>query len=208
MFCYPVDRSLKERLLDNAQLNNRNSFYNSLDTIVISFFVALGFSFLFMILVHCLPKIMNYATVAAGIIAILATIICVFLYQTEQQTAKLIIGICLIVVLVIIVLTICKNTDSWKMHAIFLSYATKMIGDRCLTFLYIPIFFVAIVGFVVILVLEFTAYWSNGSLSFDADKSLFYELSGAGKIILTILLIIQGIWGLSFIKEACNSKNI
>ena len=153
-----------------------------------------------MVLVQCLPKPMNYVTVAVGIIAILVTTICVFLYDTPQQTAKIVIAVCLIVVLIIILLTICKNTDSWKMHAIFLSYATKMLLDRCLTFLYIPIFFAVIVGFVVILVLEFTAYWSSGSVSFDANKSLFYELSGVGPIILSILLIIQGLWGLTFIK--------
>lgn len=119
-----------------------------------------------MLFVQFLPKIMNYATVGVGMIAILVTIICVFLYQTSQTTGQTVIGVCLIVVLVIILLTICKNTDSWKMHAIFLSQATKMICDRCSSFFYIPIFFAAIIGFSVILVLEFTAYWSYGDVSF------------------------------------------
>lgn len=174
MFCFPTDENLQEQLLENAQLADRDSFYNSLDTIVLSFFVALGFSLVFMLFVQFLPKIMNYATVGVGMVAILVTTICVFLYRTSQVTVQTVIGICLIVVLVIILLTICKNTDSWKMHAIFLSYATKMICDRCSSFFYIPIFFVVIVGFAVILVLEFTAYWSYGEVSFNGNESLFH----------------------------------
>ena len=105
---------------------------------------------------------MNYLAVALGSIVILVTAICVFLYNSDQHTAKLVIGICLLFVLLIILLTVCKNTDSWRMHAIFLKYSTNLIQDRCSTFFYIPIFFVMIVGFAVILVLEFAAFWTSG----------------------------------------------
>ena len=87
------------------------------------------------------------------------------------------------------------------MHSIFLNYATKMICDRCSTLFYIPIFLVILVGFVVILVMEFTAFWTSGEVKFEgSDKALYYTINGAGPIVLMIFLIIQGIWGLSFIK--------
>ena len=62
---------------------DRDSFFNSLDTIVLCFFLALIASLIFMILVQCLPGIMNYATIAIGIIAILISAVCVFLYHTN-----------------------------------------------------------------------------------------------------------------------------
>ena len=60
------------------------------------------------------------------------------------------------------------------MHAIFLNYSTKMMSERCLTFLYIPIFFVFIIGFAVILVLEFTAFWTSGNVTFDGSTNLYH----------------------------------
>ena len=120
-----------------------------------------------MFFVQCLPTFMNYAAVALGMVIILASAICVFLYRTSQHTAKLVLASCLIFVLLIILMTICKNNDSWRMHAIFLSYSTKMVKDRGVTIFYIPIFFIFLVGFIAILVLEFTAFWSAGNTSFD-----------------------------------------
>lgn len=70
---------------------------------------------------------MNYVAVILGSIMILATIVCVFLYNTSQSTAKVLVGIILVVILVIIFLTVCKNPDSWRMHGIFLKYSTQMI---------------------------------------------------------------------------------
>ena len=73
-------------------------------------------------------------------------------------------------------MTALKNTDSWRMHAIFLKQATVMIKDRPLTLLFVPVFFVMLLAFAVLVVLEFTAYWSSGEVSFDGKTSLFHEL--------------------------------
>lgn len=135
---------------------------------MLCFFIACGISLLYMFLVQCIPNFMNYAAVGLGIIVILGSAICVFLYRTSQHTVKTVLAVCLLFVLLIILLTICKNNDSWRMHSIFLSYSTKMIRDRGATIFYIPIFFVFLVAFIAILVLEFTAYWSSGKTTFDA----------------------------------------
>jgi len=61
---------------------------------------------------------------------------------------------------------------------------------------------------VIIVVLEFTAFWTSGNLSFNPEHNIFHELSGSGPVILTVLLSIQALWGLAFLKMACNSKII
>jgi ABC-type sulfate transport system permease subunit len=59
-------------------------------------------------------------------------------------------------------------------------------------------------GFVIVIVLEFTAFWTTGNLIFNPEISLFHEPQGGWPIFLTILLAIQALWGLSFLKMACN----
>ena len=59
-------------------------------------------------------------------------------------------------------MTVLKNTDSWRMHAIFLKQATNIIKDRPVTLLFVPVFFIMLLGFAVMIVLEFAAYWSSG----------------------------------------------
>lgn len=80
-YCYPKDEALLDKVLVNSKLKNRISFMNSLDTIVLCFFVALGVSIIYFLLVQFFPKPMNYAAVIVGGLAILATAICLFFYD-------------------------------------------------------------------------------------------------------------------------------
>lgn len=173
---------------------------NSLDTIVLCFFVALGISIVYFLLVQFLPKGMNYVSVVVGGIIIVITAICLFFYNTQQTILKVVAGIALILLFLLIIMTVFKNRDSWRMHGIFLSHSTRIIKQRPLTILYIPIFFLMLVGFAFIVVLEFWSYWSSGTVTFDNETSLFHELEGFFPLLISIFLIIQTIWGLSFIK--------
>lgn len=75
--------------------------------------------------------------------------------------------------------------------------------EKCTVFLYIPLFLVLSAAFLILLVWEFKSFWGGGNLNFDREKSVFWEYEGAGSTILTVLLVIQAIWGFSFLKEAC-----
>lgn len=86
---------------------------NSLDTIILCFFVAFGVSIIYFLLVQFLPKPMNYAAVIVGGLAILATAVCLFLYKTDQKILKIIAGIILLIILLLIIMTVFKNRDSW-----------------------------------------------------------------------------------------------
>lgn len=61
-----------------------------------------------------------------------------------------------------------------------------------------------LLAFVCLIVLEFSAFWMSGTLTFDKNKDLFYGIQGALPIVFSVLLGIQAVWGLSFIKTACN----
>jgi hypothetical protein len=79
-----------------------------------------------------------------------------------------------------------------------------MCKARILSILYIVIFFIFLVGFIAIMVWEFTGFWTAGHLRYDPANQIYHELYGSFPTAMTFFMAIQTIWGLSFIKEACN----
>lgn len=136
-----------------SDLENRQLLYNSLDTIMLCFFVALGCSLLFFILVQFLPKIMNYVVIALGMITILASGVCLFYYETTFTTFKIVLGCLLVLSFIIIVFLIIQNMDSIRMYGIFLQASTQFVKDRPFALLYIPLFLLLIAGFIAMVVL-------------------------------------------------------
>lgn len=70
--------------------------------------------------------------------------------------------------------TVWKHLDSMKLYAIYLRCSTTMFIDRKLSILYIVIFFVALIGFLAIMVWEFTGFWSAGNISFDPSSRIYH----------------------------------
>jgi hypothetical protein len=75
----------------------------------------------------------------------------------------------LILVVIVIAITFIKNTKSIRIHGIFLSHATKFIRQRLGTLIYIPLFFLLLLGFITLIVLEFNAFWTSGDLAFSTN---------------------------------------
>lgn len=164
--------------------------------------MSLAFCAAFLLSVQFMPKITNYAVVVLAIAFLIASIICIATYQTSQTSILILEATLLGVLLAIILINVFRGFKSWKMYSLFLTYSTKVVYDKKSILLYIPIFWGILFAFIVIIVLEFTAFWSSGSLAFYPEN-LFYELEGPGPIVYTVLLAIQAIWGFSFIKSAC-----
>jgi phosphate/sulfate permease len=143
---------------------------------------------------------MNYIVLALGILTLLAASICVFTYSTTHSTVKLLIGICLLLILVFLLLEAFKHRDSLKLHAIYLKWSTKLFDDRKLSVVYILIFIVILAGFIGLTIFEFTGFWTAGHLSFDPNHQVYHEIYGVFPTVMSFFLIVQIIWGLTFIK--------
>lgn len=78
-----------------------------------------------------------------------------------------------------------------------------MCKDRILSVIYILIFMVFLAGFISIMVWEFTGFWTAGSLLYEPSNQIYHELYGTFPTVMTFFMIVQAIWGLSFIIEAC-----
>jgi hypothetical protein len=143
---------------------------------------------------------MNFVAVGLGMLVLLITTIAVFTYSTQYTKMKIFIGIVLLLLFIFFGLTIYKHYDSLSLHSIYLKWSTKMLVDRKLTILYIPIFMLLLVGFIFMIVGEFAGFWSAAHLNFDPHTQIYHELSGVYSSIMSFFLIVQFIWGLSFVK--------
>ena len=75
-----------------------------------------------------------------------------------------------------------------------------MCKNRLLSILYILIFFVFLLGFIAIMVWEFTGFWTAGNLRYNPANQIYHELYGVFPTVMTFFMAVQLIWGLSFIK--------
>lgn len=147
---------------------------------------------------------MNIAVPILSLLVILALAICMFTYYSDAS-GKIPIAIILLVTFLVIAIGVFRNRNSIRMNGVWMTKATDMLAHaKCGTFIFIPLFIAFLVGFIFLIILEFRAFWTGSSLHFDREGSIFWEFDSTGPIILCVFLIIQSIWGLSFLKEACN----
>lgn len=199
-FCIPKDESLKKELLANANLDSKNLFMNSIDVIKLCMLIAIGLALIYMVLVQCCAKMMTKFVPILACVVLLGLGISLFIYPSESPL-KIPIAIAIIIMLLVLVCSYCEHRKDMELFGIFMNHGTKMLGgSKCCTFLYILLFWVCTLGFLALLVFEFKCFWGGGNLTFDKEKSVYWEFEGAGSTILTVLLVIQAYWGLNFLK--------
>lgn len=137
--------------------------------------ISLCLSILYVVLVQLLPKIMNKVVIILGCLVILALSICMFAYHWND-TGKWVLAALLLVLFFVIALSSYKSRRSWEMNGVFLEAAAKMLRtSKCLSFFYIPVFMLLLTGFIFLIIYEFRSFWTGGSITFDPNKSIFYE---------------------------------
>jgi hypothetical protein len=67
--------------------------------------------------------------------------------------------------------------------------------------MYIPLFMLLTIVFLCLIVFQYLAYASSTSLIENPEKSLFSKLQKPW--VLIALLVVETIWGLSFLRDAC-----
>lgn len=144
----------------------RDKFFNSIDTISLCFFVSFAFCVIYLLAVQFVKKI-NFIVVILGWLITLACLICVTTYNTSLLGVKLAQTVILGVALLVIACWLWRNHQDLEIYDIFLRRAANMVKSKPSILLYIPIFVVILYAFLVIVVLEFTAFWSSGFLMFD-----------------------------------------
>jgi len=67
----------------------------------------------------------------------------------------------------------------------------------------IPIFIALSIGLIALCWFQLLSYWSHSNLQFH-QHDVYYQPEGIFANIMQVLDLIEFIWGLCFLKEACN----
>lgn len=177
-------------------------FFNQINRILLCAIVAVAVSILYCFLVQLIPMAMNYFSVIIGLIIMFTVLIITFLYPSSRALKICVLTILLLMIIMIIFIVV-QNKGNLKYHAVFLKYSARMVADRPGVIVYILIFMAALFLFVFIVLVELRAFWSSGKLVFDMNN-IYYEFTPKTTIIWTCVVAVQAIWGISFLKEACN----
>ena len=85
------------------------------------------------------------------------------------------------------------------MYAEFMKFATDMISSERKLMVYIPIFLAILTLFLLSVTFELRSLWSSAPVSFNT-KQVFYQFQPGSTTPWTVLIFIQTVWGLAFIK--------
>lgn len=199
-FCLPANEELRNQLLENAGLQSKNLFMNSIDVIQLCLLFAVALSIVYLCMIQCCARAMTKVIVGLALVILVALTVCLFIYPTDHP-AKVPLAIIIIVLFLVLACSYFEHRREIDMLGIFMEHSTKVLkDDRCCVFAYILLFWAFTFGFLMLLIWEFKCFWGGGELSFDKDKSVFWEFKGVGSTILTVLLGLQAYWGLSFLK--------
>ena len=132
-----------------------------------SVYLSLAFSVIYLVLVQLIPHKMAFIAVGAGMVILLIAAIVVLTYKTDFVKTKILIGVLMLLLLVFSILTIIKHKNSLYLYAIYLKWSTKAAKDRKLTVIYILIFMLILLAFCLLIIFEFTGFWTSGDLEFN-----------------------------------------
>jgi len=163
--------------------------------------ISIGISIIFLVLVQCLPRVINWIVLGVSVLVILGLSICVYLYYANSS-GRILVGVLLTLLFILILLSLIRNRKAITLNGVFLESAAEMFrsGGKWATIFYIPLFIAFLTAFIMIVIYEFRSYWTGGNLEFDTTKSVFWEFNSPGSVVLSVFLIIQTVWGLSFLK--------
>ena len=145
------------------QSYKKDLYYNSVRTFQTSLIVVSVASIFYMLLVQCLPEIMNRVAVVVGLIAMIALAVCFIVYPSRiGSEIRMVVFALAILLLLIVGCTFAKNFKSWGLNGIFLRYASKFICAR-LYLLLLPVLFLGMLAaFFFFQILQYRSFWSNG----------------------------------------------
>ena len=116
----PTDQEQRDQLKESADLNDRDSFFNSLDAIILCFWASFVLSILYFLAVQCMPAIMSWVAVIVGSLFILVLFICIIFYPTGHLIQKIFLLLVLGFLLLVIIVGVIRSQDSMNIYKIFL----------------------------------------------------------------------------------------
>lgn len=157
-----------------------------------------------MALVQCMPKVMAGAAIFLGSLTLVAGGIILLVDNAagweNYGPWRIIIGVFLLIFGVIFFITMFLYKRRIKITGVFLSYAARFLAQKPVNFIFIPIFILLILGLIVLCLFQYLAFSSNADPK-AREGDIYLQLTQ--NPILTVLTIIEFIWGIQFLKDSC-----
>lgn len=151
-----------------------------------------------------MPKVMAIAAILLGSLTLIAAGIMLLVDNAagweSYGPARIIIAVFLILFGIIFFVTLFLYQRRIKITGIFLSYASKFLAQKPINFIFIPIFIILLLGLIVLCLFQYLAFSSNAEPK-TTDGDIYLQLTR--NTVLTILTVIEFIWGIQFLKDSC-----
>ncbi len=153
-----------------------------------------------MTLTHCLPRFMPIISFVVAIVLLLT--FAIFSFATSIVSSLLggawgiVFGILLIILALILTVMLCMYSNEIKFQGLMLEYAVKFLNQNPHAFVYIPVFFLLHIGLAALIIWQHSCF-----SSFYMGSGNFWKVTSSG--IFDILNILEYIWGLQFLRDAC-----
>ena len=194
---------------NSPQTQVKYSILKSMDVMWLSLIIALCLGIIFLVLVSLAPKVMIYLVFVGAFIVlmfagifILAKPVSIF----HPNVWNIITGILLIIASLCFLAYIGCYRKELELAAIFMKHANTFLKETPIVFAYIPLFILLTIGLVVLCVWQYVAFGTQYEPYVANDTDLYK--SSKQNVALQIFNILEFIWGLQFLRDACSHQSI
>ena len=158
---------------------------------------------LYLALVGCFPKYMTMISFGLAFLILLVSglYIClrpVHLFGSNVWTVLL--AIVLIIFGIAYALYMIFYRKDIDLGSILVHHSNNFLRECYLVYLYIPLFLILTIGFLVLICWQFIAFGTANYPTFERTKIYYHS---GHNIFLQVLNVIELIWGLQFLRDAC-----
>ena len=204
-FCAPTNATQRAVLIKTANLQSKYNFLSIYTSVKISLLVALGLGCLWVLFVQCLPRAMVGVATICAILAIATIAILAFIGKVggTSTVVTLVVGIILLCIAIMFACFLCFYRRRNKLVPIFLEWSAKFFKEHCMYFILTFVFVLLTAGLIVLCLFQHIAYIShNTPLKVQGD--VYLQLNP--NYVLFVFNLIEFIWGLQFLKDACTNS--
>jgi hypothetical protein len=203
-FCLPTDEGLVDKIWNSPQLAEKHGLISSYDVILLSLLFGLLVGMVYLVLVMIVPKLMTYAVFFLAAIMLLVIGLFIFLRPVSFFQPLfwnyIIAGLLILFSLFLVIFFLCYRREI-ELSSIFMVHANNFIKETPLVLAYIPLFLLLTAGLVVLFVWQYIAFGTFHEPFLNHKQDMYY--SSGTNWPLQILNIIELIWGLQFLRDAC-----
>ena len=157
-----------------------------------------------MAIVHLLPRFAAVWAIFLGSLTLIAAGVILIVHNPQGwgnvSILKYIFGGLFILFGIIFFAMLCIYRRRIKITGVFLDYASQFLALKPINLVFIPIFIILLAGLIILCLFEYLAFSSKAE-PYSKEGDIYLQLTR--NPILTILVIIQFIWGIQFLKDSC-----